>query len=313
MGPTRQGTGARAPLALAALLALALALFAAATAQAATSARAEVERVEHFWTPARMANARPLEYNLGPHGGNSFLGAPPALAIGSNASTLVPNPTEAPNTVNGRVFLRQGRFLAFCSGTAINSPSRSLVLTAGHCVDSGPENGHRNVRSSFLEFVPAYTDDTAPFGAFVAIHGKVFAPKQWTAIGIPNFDLGAFQTRPNAEGVNVADAVGGGATIAMDLDRHQKFQSFGYPGESKRMKTCLSPYIGDDILTSRLPGPTTQAIRCHWPPGSSGGGWLINGGTEIDGITTYFHRRDFKRAFGPYFSQENIGLLVAGL
>ena len=92
---------------------------------------------------------------------------------------------------------------------------------------------------------------------------------------------------PNAEGVNVADAVGGGAAIATDLSRRQDFQTFGYPGKSRSMQGCESPYVGDDSLTYRIPGPPTIAIRCHWAPGASGGGWLIEGGTAIDGLTSY--------------------------
>jgi hypothetical protein len=300
-------------LVLAALALTLLALAAGAGPAAAWPSSPTPHQVERFWTPARMANARPLEYRLGPRGNGRLTAAAPTIASVSTSFTQVPNPEEAPNTVNGRIFLRQGRLFGFCSGTAINSATRALVLTAGHCVGSGPEEGHRNVPSSLLEFVPAYNGGVAPLGVFVAIRGQVFAPKQWTNFGNPTFDMGAFLTRPNAEGVNVADAVGGGATIVMDLDRHQSFQTFGYPGETKRMKTCPSPYIGDDPLSYQLPGPPTQAIRCHWPPGSSGGGWLINGGAEINGINTYLHFGRRSHTFGPYFSAENVGRLVAGL
>jgi V8-like Glu-specific endopeptidase len=284
----------------------------AAASLTAANRGTEVERVERFWTPQRMREARPLEYRVGPHrNGHVVFSRRPAGASASVTERVL-NPTEPPNAVNGRIFIRQGRDFGYCSGTAIDSPTRALVLTAGHCVGSGPEAGHRNIRSNFLMFVPAYNGGVAPFGAFIAIRGKVFAPKQWTNYGNPDFDIGAFLTYPNAEGVNVADAVGG-ATIAMDLDRHQQFQSFGYPGESKLMKTCSSPYLGDDALSFPLPGPPTQAIRCHWPPGSSGGGWLINGGAEINGLTSYFLRRQFTKAYGPYFSAETVGRLVAGL
>jgi hypothetical protein len=280
------------------------------------ASRAAATRIERFWTPQRMREAKPLEYRVGPHGNGRTLAVTPPPLAGASAlkPTIVPNPEEPPNAVEGRIFLIQGRFLGFCSGTAIDSPTRQLVLTAGHCVASGPlGRRRRNVLSSFLEFVPAYNDGVAPFGAFVAIRGKVLAPKQWTRFGNPDFDMGAFLTNPNSEGVNVADAVGGGVKIVMDLNRHQQFQAYGYPGETRRMQTCASPYLGDDPITVRFPGPPTQAIRCHWPPGSSGGGWLIENGTQINGINTYLHRTRNSNTFGPYFAQETIGRLVAGL
>ena len=226
----------------------------------------------------------------------------------------VAEPTVAPFAVNGRLFVRQGKNEGFCSATAIDSASRKLVLTAGHCVNSGPQapNG-QSTWSSLLEFVPAYSGGTAPFGAFIAHRDSVFAPKQWVKFGNPNFDMGAILTAPNAEGVDVADAVGGGATIATDLSRRQDFQTFGYPGSSRWMQGCESPYVGDDILTYRIPGPPTIAIDCHWVPGASGGGWLIEEGRTIDGLTSYGKAGDSHHTFSPYFSKRNVGHLTAGL
>jgi V8-like Glu-specific endopeptidase len=263
---------------------------------------AGLDRVARFWTPARMRSARPLDAGRG------------AALTASASFAQVVEPEVPPYSVNGRLFVRQGNKQGFCSATAIDSPSRRLVLTAGHCVNTGPGTpGGHSVWSSFLEFVPAYSGGTAPFGAFVAHRGSVFALKQWARFGNPNFDVGAVLVEPNAEGVNVADAVGGGAKIVTDLSRHEEFQTFGYPGETRWMQGCDSPYVGDDSLTYRVPGPPTIAIRCHWVPGASGGGWLIDEGGEIDGLTSYGKRGDRRHTFGPYFSSRNVGRLVAGL
>ena len=219
-----------------------------------------------------------------------------------------------PFAVNGRLFVRQGKEEGFCSATAINSPSRKLILTAAHCLNSGPRGLLGGTTwSRLVVFIPAYTDGLAPFGAFVAHRNAVHVPKQWIKLGNPNFDIGAAQVEPNAEGVNVADAVGGGASIALDLGRKQEFQTFGYPGMVRRMQGCRSPYVGDDSTTYRIPGPPTIAIRCHWAPGASGGGWLIEEGKTINGLTSYAKRRDLHHTFGPYFSKRNVGALVAGL
>jgi hypothetical protein len=236
-------------------------------------------------------------------------------AGGASASFLqIAEPTTPPNAVNGRLFVRQGRNRGFCSATAINTPSRRLVLTAAHCVNSGPR-GRRGTSawSRYLEFVPAYSGGVAPFGAFVARRGAVYAPRQWVKFGNPNFDVGALVTAPNAEGLNVADAVGGGVAIVLDRTRRQRFETFGYPGKARWMQGCKSPYVGDDSATYRIPGPPTIAVRCHWAPGASGGGWLIDGGTAINGLTSYAKRTDRVHTFGPYFSARNVGRLVGGL
>jgi hypothetical protein len=282
-----------------------------APAGGASSARAEAARILRYWTPARMRSARPLDLVVDGAGeARLHLGRP---APASASFLRVPTPEVPPYSVNGRIFVAQGKLRGYCSGTAINTPTRQLVLTAGHCVNSGHEGGRRTIWSQFLEFVPAYSGDVAPFGAFVAKRNSVYAPRAWTKHGNPDFDIGAFLARPNAEGVNVADAVGGGATIALDLSRQQSFMTFGYPGETKRMQTCNSPYIGDDALTYPLPGPPTIGIRCHWIPGASGGGWLIAEGTQINGLNSYLHLTNKSRTFGPYFNQETVGKLVAGL
>ncbi len=261
-----------------------------------------------------MREARPLELVVdGSGAARTRLGAPAPASAGASF-VRVATPEVAPYSVNGRIFLRRGKFKGFCSGTAINSPTRQLVLTAGHCVNTGPQqNGRRAVWSNYLAFVPAYSGGLAPFGVFVAQTSKVFAPKQWIKTGNPDFDMGAFLTRPNSEGVNVADAVGGGATIALGLPRAQQFWTFGYPSKVEQMQDCHSPYVGDDALTYPFPGPPTIGIRCHWAPGASGGGWLIGDGTQINGLNAYLHRNNKKRTFGPYFNKETVGRLVRGL
>ncbi len=262
----------------------------------------EAERVAGYWTPARMRATGPLDAPL----------ADDPFAHASFAP--VATPTTPPFSVNGRLFVRQGTKKGFCSATAINSITRRLILTAAHCVNSGPRSLRGNsVWSRYVEFVPAYSNGTAPFGVYVARRNAVFAPKQWVRFGNPNFDVGAILVDANAEGVNVADAVGGGASIFTDVGRKQHFQTFGYPGKSKTMQGCESPYVGDDSLTYRIPGPPTIAIRCHWAPGASGGGWLIENGTGINGVTSYGKRRDRVHTFGPYFSARNVGNLVKGL
>jgi V8-like Glu-specific endopeptidase len=280
---------------------------------AQASSHAAAERVARYWTPARMRAAVPLDMEL--RGGRlRRVEAAPADPLATASFKPVPTPTAPPYSVNGRIFVRQGGLEGYCSGTAIDSPTRQLVLTAAHCVNSGPREGRRPALwSRYLEFVPAYTGGAAPFGTFVARRNYVRAPQAWIKAGNPAFDLGAFRVFPNEQGVNVADAVGGGATIVIDQDRHQKFQTFGYPGESTRMQGCQSPYVGDDALTYRFAGPPTMGIRCHWAPGASGGGWLIGDGSQVNGVNTYLHTDDASRTYGPYFNFETVGKLTAGL
>jgi hypothetical protein len=286
---------------------LALVALLATPASASPSPR----QVERFWTPARMATARPLEMAVGRDGGADIHLGPRQLAARAGYS-LVETPEAAPYAWNGRLFVRQGGAEGFCSATAIDSPSRRLVLTAGHCVNTGPRNGRPGAWSTYLEFVPGFNLGAAPYGVFV-LSGTPRALPGWTGDGNPDFDLGAFLTEPNAAGVGLEDALGGGARIVSDLGHKQRFETFGYPGGTERMRTCASGYAGQDPITTTLPGPPTVAIRCRWAPGASGGGWLVDDGEEIDGISTYLRTGDKQLTFGPYFSAGTVGRLVAGL
>lgn len=295
-------------LSLLALLALPPAAGAVQRTRAPTGSSAA--RVLRYWTPARMASARPLDLVADRDGGTSLRPGRPSPATASFLT--VPTPEEPPYSVEGRIFVKQGSLRGYCSGTAINSPTRQLVLTAGHCVNNGHAGGH-TVWSQYLEFIPAFTAGKAPFGAFVAKRGAVYAPRPWTEHGNSDFDVGAFLTHPNKRGLEVADAVGGGATIALGLSRRQSFRTFGYPGNVKRLQGCTSPYTGDDRFSFPLAGPPTLGIRCHWAPGASGGGWLIGDGTQIDGLNSYLYLGNTSHTYGPYFSQATVGDLVEGL
>jgi hypothetical protein len=285
-----------------------LAFFAPAAADAQPTPR----QVERFWTPRRMAAARPLELTVRRDGrADVHLGPRPRVAAASYA--VVESPEVPPYAWNGRLYLRQAGEEGFCSATAIDSPTRRLVLTAGHCVNSGPKDGEPGAWSTYLEFVPGFNLGVAPYGTFV-LSGRPRALPGWTNDGNPDFDLGAFLTEPNADGVALADAVGGGATIVTDRGRRQRFETFGYPGGTERMRSCVSGFAGEDPVTASLPGPSTSGVRCNWAPGASGGGWLIDGGNEIDGLTSYIADGSPKPlTYGPYFSASTVGRLVAGL
>jgi hypothetical protein len=313
---------------LATLAAIGTALACAAPAVAAPAASltsapvsiseaAAVAKVERFWTPQRMAEAKPLDMVVDGLG-RSHLRVGKSEAEGGASASYAPvkTPEVAPFAVEGRIFIKQGGLEGFCSGTAINSPTRTTVLTAGHCVNTGPRFEGREIlppiASNYMEFVPAYNAGLAPFGAFVSKRSTIKALPQWINQGNPDFDMGVFQTHLNSEGAQLADVVGGGATIVQDLTRKQVFKTFGYPGEKKQMEGCESPYAGDDPTTYPLPGPPTMAVKCRWAPGASGGGWLINEGYEVNGINTYLKIDNKSRTYGPYFNKETIGKLTRG-
>ncbi|MGE5233513.1 MAG: trypsin-like serine peptidase, partial [Acidobacteriota bacterium] len=86
-----------------------------------------------------------------------------------------------PYIAAGRLYFDIGSSTYYCSAAAIRS---RIVVTAGNCVHSG-RDGQAGFYDNF-QFVPAYRDGTAPFGAWD--YSAVFVTTTWYAGGgrVPN-------------------------------------------------------------------------------------------------------------------------------
>ena len=262
-----------------------------------------------------MRGARPLDGNGGVVGARLL--APPSLearaAIASVDPTAVPDATQLPLRNAGRVFIRVGNFDGFCSGVAINSPSRQLVLTAGHCLYDVLPGHRRPSRVLDLVFVPAYNGE-APFGKFAGRQGFLLRP--WLRRLNENYDIGAVLADPNGSGQNVADAVGGGEAIALNQPRNQAYELLGYPGGGGQlqMQSCSASFTGTiRFRFQHWAGPASSGVDCFMAEGASGGPWLIDDGAAVAGITTFGLAHDLVHTFGPYFAGRNVGRLISGL
>ncbi len=203
-----------------------------------------------------MAAARPLEMTVGRDGrADVHLGPRPRAARASYS--LVETPEAPPYAWNGRLFVRPGRrgrlLLGDRDRLAEPQPRPHRRALRQHRAEERPPR-HLVDRTSSSS--PASTSAPRPTAPSSSPARRARCPG-WTREGNPDFDLGAFLTEPNAEGVGLDDAVGGGARIVTDLGRKQRFETFGYPGGTERMRTCLSGYAGQDPITTSLPGPPT--------------------------------------------------------
>jgi V8-like Glu-specific endopeptidase len=248
----------------------------------------------HFWTPARMKAARPIE-GQGPAAHASSLN--PVLTA---TSETIAEPTQPGYRVNGAVFINEGIGYGRCSGTSVVSPSKSVVITAGHCVyDEGIWSDRKWV------FVPGYHHGERPFGTFTA-HWLGTTPA-WHAHENENFDVGAAVVGRNEKGQTLAAAVGADR-VATGLSPNQTFDVYGYPVEKPfnggTLQVCRQvPFEGHDFGSFFEPGPLDLAIRCDDSAGGSGGGWVIEGNV-VNSVTTYGYPSDPSTNFGPYFGQD---------
>ncbi len=238
----------------------------------------------------------------------TLTGPAPALAsapIAGESSLRVADAAAVETRTNGKIFATdpvEGRYT--CSGTAISTPSRSIVLTAGHCVVEGGHWG-RN-----LVFVPAYDHGARPFGTFVA--NAVYTTKEWRRGEDPDFDVAAIGVKPNQLGV-LGDVVGG-REWTTGRSRFSSFQIFGYPAgalQGESLRACDTRGFGSDPLTNSFPGPPTVPGICDMAGGASGGAWIVDE-RYVDGVTSYGYTRRHSRLYSPYFGAA-IGRFLAGL
>ena len=283
---------AMGPPARSALLALTAfaALFSAAAASAARP-------VVHELRAGPSASAKPLRVP----------GRAPALRLrragrAGASSVRVADVAEAGTRTNGKIFGLDPRTGPYtCSGTALNTPSHSIVLTAGHCVIEGGSEGRDIV------FVPAYDHGARPFGSFVA--EAIYVMPQWRHGENPDFDVAAFKVGPNRLG-KLTDVVGGRG-YASSKSRTSAFQIFGYPAAragGEELRSCRAHGLGLDRFTYAFAGPPTMPASCDMAAGASGGAWLFDD-EYVSGVTSYSYQGRPTQLFSPYFGPEVGGFL----
>lgn len=174
---------------------------------------------------------------------------------------------------NGKVFFRDpadGKNYV-CSGSAVNSGSKRLVATAGHCV-YGDAGWFQN-----WVFVPSYHNGSRPYGTFQAYMLRTFTDftthktSNWRGF---NSDVAFVTTYSNASSRRVVEAVGGHGIITGGSEYQFAASIFGYPGNLQSgevmyacSRTSTEKYSAGGYTFSRVSG-------CNMGGGSSGGPWL---------------------------------------
>lgn len=245
------------------------------------------------------------ELRASPRAGDQALRVPgrapaarPVRGSGAGASSVrVLNSSADGTRTNGKILAADPRLGSYtCSGTALNTPSRSIVLTAGHCaIENGRTGRH-------ISFVPAYDHGTRPFGTFDV--KAVYVMPQWRRGENPDFDVAALRVRPNKLG-RLTDVVGGRG-YAASKSRLAAFQIFGYPAAhagGEELRSCRAHGLGLDHFTDRFTGPPTMPASCDMAAGASGGAWLFDG-EFVSGVTSYSYQGRPTQLFSPYFGPE---------
>jgi V8-like Glu-specific endopeptidase len=149
----------------------------------------------------------------------------------------------------------------FCSGTVVSGGDADLVVTAAHCVTSGPGVA----ASADLEYAPAYRNGTAPYGVWKA--ARVTVDPRWTEHADPDLDVAFIELAPR-DGQRVTEVVDA-QRIAFGTPGRGAVRLTGYPDGADDPLTCLG------TMSRRADGQLRVACT-GYAPGTSGTPWLTD-------------------------------------
>ncbi len=311
--------------ATAAALSIALVLVAglASTAMAGSpsgadnaKAKAEHDRVVHYWTAERIAGAIPRDFERTTGGklvpkARPGGGGTPSGAVTGASWTLGTDVVQR----TGKVLFTMGSSNYVCSGSTVTDSrtNESLVLTAGHCAY---DEAARKFATNWL-YVPSF--DTSPtFTCASATYGC------WTAKALVVHSgfatAGSFNTQATVHDFAIAIVGPGGKNGATQLDSlgsnaidypaittGGKVYAFGYPAAGKYKGKDLT-YCAGNTFDDPSNGNATWGIACNMTGGSSGGPWF-GGFNESTGVGTLTSLNSYgysglSNMYGPKFNSD---------
>ncbi|MER6916312.1 hypothetical protein ABT354_32020 [Streptomyces sp. NPDC000594] len=271
----------------------------------AVDSRGDLAKLEKYWTPERMAKAIPADV---PPGAPLTEGAPrKAGPTGAPGSTPAARPTvkgdRAAPRINesaavGKVYFRNpvNGLNYMCSAAAINSASKQMVTTAGHCVNTGGSGSAGQWMQNWV-YIPRYRQGARPFGTFAAKQFRSFT--SWVNSSDLTRDVAMVTTWPlnNNKVVNVT----GGHGLSWNFSRNQPMTIFGYPGNRDNGElqwVCQGTTRAYGLFDPRI------EMQCDFGGGSSGGPWLrefndANGLGSQNGVMSTISSGGWNQS--PYF------------
>lgn len=200
-----------------------------------------------------------------------------------------------------------------CSGTVVSSSGRNLVYTAAHCVYD-KESGQF---ARDLIFVPAYKGFDSPYRTYGAT--DLIVPEAWRSLPYPDansVDMAVITLDGPAE-----SAIGSRG-LRTDLDpAGRSFDIYGYPARPRPPYNGERPihcpeaaFAGYEDELYPVADPSIIARPCFMMQGSSGGGWVIEGGYVNSVVSHGFCEIDAEACgstHGPYFDADARALYEA--
>jgi V8-like Glu-specific endopeptidase len=258
--------------------------------------------VVRYWTPERRRNAIPAPGTTGQTGGSGPAaqskplpdddrgGKPTGRPESTPGALPKDNSTKVARTESdavGKVFFTgsDGRNYA-CSASALNSDSKQLAITAGHCVHGGRDGDW----ATNWVYYPRYREGDTPMGAFPAKTLTTF--DDWKDNSDFRRDVAMVITYPTDQGKLVE--VTGGHGLSWNYSHTEDVDVVGYPrnhNEGEVQHFCWGTTSRYGWFDPRI------SLKCGFQPGSSGGPWLREYDEEseigkVNGVTSTIDSND---------------------
>jgi len=255
------------------------------------------------WSPRDFREAEPVEPQVSAEAAFDVPNLGDGGASAADGAFLPADIQQYPLRTHGKIFFRLGLDEFACSGTVVSSRGRNIVFTAGHCVYDTDTAQYVNQ----LVFVPAYQGgqpNAEPFGVWPAT--AVFTSSRYVETGQLSHDIGVVVLENRIEDTT------GARRIAFDLNpTNRQFTIYGYPVkpgppyDGETMIGCRSQAVNRDSAEGS-PFPIA-AGPCDMRGGSSGGGWITDGG-YLNSVVSYGYCESSPElcglTFGPYFGDQ---------
>ena len=166
-----------------------------------------------YWTPKRMAAATPLD-------GRAVQPTTNKVAVESSRPTAH---TWTGSPVVGALFLNDGKGSHYCTASVVDTPKKSLILSAAHCLYG------TNGKVSNVVFVPRYSKSkgSRPYGAWTVKSIYIYVDSRWKKHRDPDLDFG-FAVVGTKNGKRIADVVGANRLVT-NQGYTNRVRVIGYP------------------------------------------------------------------------------------
>lgn len=285
----------------------------------------EHDRIVAYWTPARMAAARPRDFAMTPAGLMVPLGKPGGGGGGGGGGSVTGASWPSGGIVQkqtGRVYFTGADGAWICSASALSdgstADSYSLILSAGHCAYDGSGGWATNwMYIPDFDAAPTYTCASTKYGCWTAralVLSSAFVNGGGFGDDTVDYDWAIAVIGPGGTSNTQLDVLGGYTLKTTGNTIGATVWPVGYPAagkyHGKDLTYCKGPTVGDPY------GSPTWGVKCDMTGGSSGGPWLV--GTNDPGTTAgqiaslnSYGYSGLRYMFGPIFNADTLAVYNA--